>query len=289
MTKVKWPGIVELIGHAYSKHWAVGQFNMSNLETLKAIVEAANDVKSPVMVGVSMTTIQHVGLTYLAALIQAARQISKVPLYFHLDHGRDFSTVEACINIGFDSVMIDVSRYPLERNIAMVRQVAELAHSQGVGVEGQVGETWDEKKGQVIQNLTNPTEAQCFVEATGIDYLAISFGNTPGRLKGESKVDLSVISNIAHIVRVPLVLHGGTSIARDMIRKAIRYGAAKINIDAAIRRAVTRAITDLCQQQSPPVDPRIYFEKVREVAKAVVIEKMQLFGSTKRADEITQC
>jgi fructose-bisphosphate aldolase class II len=275
--------IVEMIRRARQEGWALGQFNMSNLETLQAIVLAANDAKSPVIVGVSMGTIRHVGLSYIRGLLQAAHSEANVPLFFHLDHGPDLATIESCVAIGFDSVMIDTSRYSLEENVALVRQVVEFAHDRGVGVEAQIGETWDEETGTQVQMKTDAEEARAFATATGVDYLAVSFGNTPGRWEGEADVDLDVVKEVARLSSVPLVLHGGSSIPEGAIQQAIQLGAAKVNIDVAIRRAVTSSMIASYCRENAPTDPRVAFRAAREAAKAIIMEKMRLFGSVNRA------
>ncbi|MBW7886195.1 MAG: class II fructose-bisphosphate aldolase [Caldilineaceae bacterium] len=274
--------IIATIQRARQEGWALGQFNMSNLETLQAIVAAAGQAQSPVIVGVSMGSLRHIGLSYLAGLIQGARSEATTPLFVHLDHGADLATVKACINIGFDSVMIDASRYRFEENVRVVREVVELAHNRGVGVEAQVGETWDEETGEEIESRTDPASVRRFVDATGIDYLAISFGNTPGRVEGAAEVDLALIRACAAESPVPLVLHGGTSIPDDAIREAIAAGAAKVNIDTAIRQAVTGALRRAYAGDSGPSDPRTVLSAARAAAQQVVENKMQLFGSAGR-------
>ena len=274
--------MVTMIRRAYQEHWALGQFNMSNLETLQGILEAANETKSPVIVGVSMGTMRHVGLSYLRGFIMAARAEARTPLYFHLDHAPDLSTIESAIEIGFDSVMIDTSRCPLEENVSAVRKVVAVAHPRQVGVEAQIGETWDEESGEQVQTRTDPAQVEEFVAATGVDYLAVSFGNTPGSLAGEADVDLSLLKEIATRSPVPIVLHGGTSIPAPMLEEAIRVGAAKVNIDTAIRQAVTRVLSTQYGVSVVPADPRKVFKQVREEVSKVVIERMTLFGSIGR-------
>jgi len=275
--------IVAMIQAARLDGWALGQFNMSNLETLQAIITAANAARSPLIVGVSMGTLRHVGLPYLAGLIQGARGVAQTPLYFHLDHGADFAAVRSCIEIGFDSVMIDASRWRLEENIDRVREVVAYAHARSVGVEAQVGETWDEETGDEVETRTRPEAVRPYVEATGIDYLAISFGNTPGRVTGEAAIDLALVDACAAVSPVPIVLHGGTSIPDPAMRQAIRAGAAKVNIDTAIRKAVTTTLHAAYATGSGPSDPRKVFQQARDVVVQVVIEKMQLLGSAQRA------
>ena len=275
--------VVAMVRRAYQEHWALGQFNISNLETLQGIIEAANETRSPAMVGVSMGTLQHVGWSYLKGFILAARAEATTPLYFHLDHGLELPTIKSAIEIGFDSVMIDTSHYPLEQNVNAVRQVVTVAHEQGVGVEAQIGETWDEETGEQVQTRTDPSQVEEFVAATGIDYLAVSFGNTPGSLAGEANVDVNLLMEIAAHSPVPIVIHGGTSIPPAMLSEAIRAGAAKVNIDTAIRQAVTKVLSTQYSTSVVPTDPRKAFKLVREQVKKVVIERMTLFGSIGRA------
>jgi ketose-bisphosphate aldolase len=230
-----------------------------------------------------MGTLRHVGLPYLAGLIQGARASAAVPLYFHLDHGADFAAVKSCIEIGFDSVMIDASRFRLEENVRLVREVVDYAHARAVGVEAQVGETWDEETGEEVETRTDPAQIEGFVAATGIDYLAVSFGNTPGRLEGDAAIDLDLIQACAAVAPVPLVLHGGTSIPDEAMVRAIAMGAAKVNIDTAIRKAVTSTLAQAFAGGTPPSDPRKLFQAARLAATHVIQGKMQLFGSTNRA------
>ncbi len=163
-----------------------------------------------------------------------------------------------------------------------MREVVDYSHPLGVGVEAQVGETWDEETGDLVETRTDPTQAAAFVAATGIDYLAISFGNTPGRLDGKADVDLGLVHACAAASSVPLVLHGGTSIPDNAMRDAIAAGAAKVNIDTAIRKAVTAALRGKYGTSDGPSDPRKAFQPVRDAVEQVVMTKMQLFGCEQR-------
>ncbi len=275
--------ICEMIQQANAEHWAIGQFNISNLETLQAIVAAANEANSPVLVGVSMGSLRHIGLSYLEGLILGARSEATVPLYFHLDHGANFEAVKSCIEIGFDSVMIDASRFVWDENIRQVREVVAFAHARGVGVEAQVGETWDEETGEQVETRTEPAQVRPYAEATGIDYLAISFGNTPGRTQGAADVDVGLIQACAAESPVPIVLHGGTSIPDSAMQTAIQSGAAKVNIDTAIRQAISTTLSDAYGQKvGPPIHARC-LRRSRHAVKETVIGKMDLFGSAGRA------
>jgi fructose-bisphosphate aldolase class II len=275
--------ILTLLQRARHEGWALGQFNTSALEVLQGIVDAANEAASPTIVGVSMGSLRHIGLAYLPGLVQGARAAVQVPLYFHLDHGSDFAAVKACIEAGFDSVMIDASRADLAENVRIVKEVVAFAHARGVGVEAQLGETWDEETGEQVESRTDPAMVGDFVATTGIDYLAISFGNTPGRMEGEAEVDVDLIRACAAASPVPLVLHGGSSIPEDALHQAIAAGAAKINIDTAIRRAITATLEHAYCTGASPHDPRKALQAMRQSVKEVVMYKMGTFGSAGRA------
>lgn len=276
----------EWIRRAQAEGWALGQFNISGLTVLQGIVEAANEARSPVLVGVSMGSLRHIGLPYLAGLVQGAKRAAQAPLFFHLDHGDSYETVVHVIEAGFESVMIDASRMTLDDNVHLVRRVVEYGRARGVGVEAQIGETWDEETGDLVETHTDPAQVASYVAATGIDYLAISFGNTPGRQSGRADVDLDLIRACASASSAPIVLHGGTSIADAAMRAAIGFGAAKVNIDTAIRQAVTGAFQAAYAprggSEADTTDPRRAARAVREAVRKTVLGKMELFGSPGR-------
>ena len=269
--------VAELIHRARREGWAVGQFNMSSLDTVHGIVDAANETHIPCLVGVSMGTLRYAGLEYVAGLMRAARVHAAVPLYFHLDHGSDLEVVRWAIHAGFDSVMIDTSMLPYAENVARVRETAEVTRAHGVALEAQLGETLDEETGAGAQIETDPAAVRRFVTETGIDYLACSFGNAPGTGVGTSDPDRGLIERIGRASPVPLVVHGGTSLSDDMARFAIRCGAAKINIDTWIRRAVSRTLARCYANGASVADPRVPFKQVRTAVAAAVTEKLRLF------------
>lgn len=268
--------VVELIHRARSEGWAVGQFNMSGMDTLHGIVDAANAARLPCLVGVSMGTLRYAGMEYIAGLMRAARIHATVPLYFHLDHGSDLDVVRRAIAAGFDSVMIDTSMLPYAENVAQVRAVADVTRSHGIGLEAQLGETWDEETGAGAQIETDPDAVRRFVTETGIDYLACSFGNAPGTGVGTGAPNRDLIERLGRVSPVPLVVHGGTSLSDEMTRFAIRCGAAKINIDTWLRRAVHETLARY-GNGNDGADPRITFKRIRAAVAAAVTEKLRLF------------
>jgi ketose-bisphosphate aldolase len=276
-------GAAAWIRTGYEEGWAVGQFNMSNLETLQAIVNAANRARSPVFVGTSMGTIRYAGLDYIAGMLEAARRSSEVPIMLHLDHGPDVETIEACLARGYDSVMIDGSNLPFEDNVDLVRKVVEMSRPLGVAVEAQIGRTWEEDGDDRTQVETTAEEAGAFVRDTEVDYLAVSVGTTPGRLEGESSVDLALLEEIARVTEIPLVLHGGSSVPEHVMVETVRLGAAKVNIDTAIREAVTSSLAAFYGNPGYSHDPRFALRQAREEAEKAVLERIELLGSAGRA------
>lgn len=236
----------------------MGEFNISNLEVLQAILDAGHELQSPVLAGVAMGTLQHVRLNYLHGLMQGARSEVKMPLFFRLDHRPDFIIVKQLIEISFNSVLLDTSHLPFNENVKEVRRAVDYAH--GATVEARVGEASDEEKCISREEITRLENMFQFVHQTGIDLLAFSFGSKPGCLVGESTPDLEIVRSVTFISPVFCVLLGASSIPDEFIRQAIALGAAKVIIDAY----------------------RIAMRSVREVVKNAVMEKMRLFGTENR-------
>ena len=250
--------VAELIRRAHRERWAVGQFNMSSLDTLHGIVDAASAAQTPCMVGLSLTSLRYVGPEYLAGLIPAARSQASVPLYFHLDHGADLDDVRQVVAMGFDSVMIDTSMLAYAENVARVREVVAFARDHGVGVEAQLGETWEAGSGAGRETVTDPAMVAEFAHATGIDYLACSFGNKPAGGVGIGTPDRTLFERIAQASPVPLVVHGGTSLTDDMIRFGDRMRGRQDQhryLDPACRHADSGAL--LCGARSHGGPPRV--------------------------------
>jgi ketose-bisphosphate aldolase len=271
------------IGRAYRESWAVGMFNAHHLEATQAIATAADRNKAPVMLSTTMGGIKHVGLDYFVAMADVARKRSAAPLILHLDHGADYEIVRECIESGFDSVMIDASSASYDENVDLVRRVVALARRHGVGVEAQIGETLAEEGGEVIERKTTVEEAVQFVRDTGIDYLAISIGNTPGQLADNAPIDVPLVKAISAAVNMPLVLHGGTSVPQATVAQLIAAGIAKINIDAAVKGAFRSTFQRHYGVDDPIVDTRVPFGEARALAVEAVSERIQWFGAVDRA------
>jgi fructose-bisphosphate aldolase class II len=299
----------ELLKKAQREAYAVGAFNIQNLESLLAVVEAAVEEKSPVIVAVTPSAIKYGGLNYLAGLVKTAAEALPIPMSLHLDHGEDVETVKKCLEAGFTSVMIDGSHLPFEENISLTKHVVDLAHQKGVSVEGELGRLAGIEEKTVAEReavLTDPIEAEEFVRRTSVDALAVSIGTSHGayKFKGEPKLDFERLKQIRERVDVPLVLHGASSIPQWIIEKATKYGAelagakgipedhikkaialgiTKINIDTDLRLAFTATIREVLATAPKEFDPRKILGPAKEAVKEVVKAKMRLFGSSGKA------
>lgn len=296
----------DLLISAMREAYAVGAFNISNLESLLAVVEAATEEKSPVIIAVTPSSIRYAGLSHIASMVKTATlEYASVPMSLHLDHGKDVETVSKCIEAGFTSVMIDGSRLKFEENIALTKRVVDLAHPQGVSVEAELGRLAGIEEAIVEEEeavLTDPHAAREFVERTGVDALAVAIGTSHGayKFKGEPKLDFERLKLIRERVDIPLVLHGASSVPQRIIDKAVKYGAelsgakgipeehikkaislgiAKINIDTDLRLAFTAAVREFLTNSPKEFDPRKILGSAKEAVKGVVRGKMHLFGS----------
>ena len=277
----------ELLLDAQKNNYAVGAFNVNNMEIIQAIVGAAEETNSPVILQASQGAIKYAGIEYIASLGKLAGLNSKVPVALHLDHGTDFDQVMLCIRHGFTSVMIDGSRFPLEENIAYTKKVVEIAHAVGVSVEAELGKIGGTEDHISVSDrdatFTDPLEAKRFVEETGIDFLAIAVGTAHGVYKGEPKLDYDRIQAIRDIVDVPLVLHGSSGVPYESLKKAITLGVCKINIDTDIRAAFANSVKEFVKDNPEEIDPRKILKPARKAMQEVIKEKMHVFGSVGRA------
>lgn len=274
--------------------YAVGAFNFNNLEQVKAIMKAASEMNSPVILAGSHGATQYAGTQFLVQMAVAAKQsFPKVDLALHLDHGLDYEKCKEVIDLGFSSVMIDASKKPLEENISKCKKVVDYAHKFGVSVEGELGRLFgveDEiNVSEADAAMTNPEEASYFVEKSGIDSLAVSIGNSHGLYKTKNPfIDLERLKKIKDKVNVPLVLHGASGIPEESVRSACTIGIAKINIDTECRLAFRRAIdkfvaaNPLDDRKTNTYDPRKIIGPAIDAMAEVVKMKMEWFGSVNK-------
>ena len=304
----------EMFKKAYEGGYAVGAFNVNNMEMIQAIVEAANECRSPVILQVSAGARKYANPVYLRHLVAAAVETTDIPIAMHLDHGADFEICKASIDGGFTSVMIDASSKPWEENIAITKKVVEYAHDHGVVVEAELGKLAgiedDVKVEAHDAQFTSPDEVQEFTERTGIDSLAIAIGTSHGAYKfkpgQDPKLRIDILEEIGRrLPGFPIVLHGASSVPQDQVavvnefggsmpnaigipeselRKAAKLAVCKINIDSDLRVAFTAAIRKHLAENPSHFDPRQYLGDARVNMKEMVRHKIiNVLGSENKA------
>lgn len=278
----------EMLIKARKEHYAVGQFNINNLEWTQAILDEAQALNAPVILGVSEGAGKYMGgWTVVSAMVKAyieAKNIT-VPVALHLDHGTSFEVCKAAIDEGFTSVMIDASHYPFEENIEMTKKVVEYAHAQGVSVEAELGKVGGQEDNIVAESMyADPEECKILVEKTGIDCLAPALGSVHGPYHGEPKLGFKEMAYINELLNMPLVLHGGSGIPDEQLRKAIDRGTAKINVNTESQQAWTAIVRKVLSEDSKVYDPRKVIGPGKEGIKAVVRAKCEVFGCINKAN-----
>jgi len=278
-----------MIENAQREGYAIAAFNIHNLETIQAVVEAAWEERSPLIIQTTPGTLRHAGIPYVAACVKTAARLYDIPIALHLDHCESFETIMQCIRAGYTSVMIDGSKLPYDRNVATVKKVVDIARSVGVSVEAEIGKIGGTEDDMTVDEseaaLTIPEEAEDFARATGVDILAIAIGTAHGLYKGEPKLDFERLSAIRERVDIPLVLHGGSGVSDEAIRESIKRGICKINIATELKVPMAQAIQDVFAANPEENDPRQYMGKAKEAVKEVARKKIQLCGSSGRAWE----
>ena len=293
----------EMFAKAINDDYAIGAFNVNNMEIIQGIVDAAQAENAPLILQVSAGARKYAKPAYLTKLVEAAIIDTGVDVALHLDHGEDFDICKKCVDDGFTSVMIDGSKHPFEENIALTKEVVEYAHAHGVVVEAELGKLAGVEDNIKVDarsaTFTDPDEAAEFVERTGVDSLAIAIGTSHGayKFKGDPYLDFERLKKIhALIPDTPLVLHGASSVLRefvdrcneyggqipgaqgvpeDMIREAAKYGICKVNIDTDLRLAMTAEIRRVLVENPAEFDPRKYLGPGREAITRMVQHKIK--------------
>jgi len=282
----------EILKAAEAGKYAVGAFGVQNLETCQAVVEAAVEERSPAILIISSGAIKYAGLQVIADIVKTLAEAAPVPIVAHLDHGESFKLATQCIHAGFKSVMVDASHFPYEENVAITKQVVEMAHAVNATVEGEIGKIGGVEENIVVSaaeaTMTEPEEAARFVKDTGVDAVAVAIGNAHGLYHGEPKLDIPRMGRIYAAVKAvdpncALVLHGGSGTPDHMIREAIAAGVSKINIGTELKLAFVNGVKETLAKKPNVDDPRHLIAPAREAVKAVTKEKMRLFGSSGRA------
>ncbi len=302
----------EMFEKSMKEHFAVGAFNVNNMEIIQGIVDAAAEENSPVILQASSSAIKYARVGYLKKMIEAALEEHNIPIALHLDHGPDFETCKMCVDNGFTSVMFDGSKYDFEENVRLTKEVVDYAHSHGVVVEAELGKLAgiedDVNVALGDAMYTDPEQAREFVQRTGCDSLAIAIGTSHGayKFKGEAKLRFDILAKVKELIpSTPIVLHGASTVIPELVDMCNKYGGdipgakgvpdemlhqaslcgvSKINVDTDLRLAMTAEIRKVFTEEPAVFDPRKYLQPAREQIKATVQHKIRdVFGSSNKA------
>ena len=276
----------QILKKAQEGHYAVGAFNVENMEMVVAVISAAEEMNAPVIMQTTPSTVKYAGLDYFLANVKVAASRANVPVAIHLDHGSSFELASEAFRTGYTSIMIDGSHGDFESNVKLSKSVVDMCKSSGIAVEaelGKVGGKEDDLDGGDGDIYTDPLEAKEFVERTGVDSLAIAIGTAHGMYKGEPKLDLDRLSEIREVVSVPLVLHGGSGIPDSKVQESIRRGICKVNYATELRIAYTDGIKKYLSENPNEIDPKKYNKAGFDEVKKFVKEKMRVCGCENKA------
>ena len=302
----------EMFERSMKEHYAIGAFNINNMEFIQAITDAAEEAKSPVILQVSSSAIKYARIPYLMKMVEAAVETTTIPIAIHLDHGPDFETAKMCIDNGFTSVMIDGSKYDFEENVRLTKEVVDYAHAHGVVVEAEIGQLAGVEDDVNVSDddakYTNPDQAYEFVQKTGCDSLASAIGTSHGayKFKGEPRLRFDILEKVKEkLPNTPIVLHGASTVIQEyvkmcndhggkldgaqgcpdeMLHEAAQRGVSKINVDTDLRLAMTGTVRKVFAEQPEVFDPRKYLGAARdEIKKAVSHKIVDVFGSANKA------
>lgn len=282
--------MTEMLNKAKNEGYAVGQFNINNLEYTQAILLAAQEENSPVILGVSEGAGKYMGgFKTVVAMVKGLMDYYNitVPVAIHLDHGSSFEKCVEAMYAGFTSVMIDGSHYPLEENIALTKRVVDVAHTLGISVEAELGRIGGQEDDLVVDDAEAmyaiPSECDQLVRETGVDCFAPALGSVHGPYKGEPKLGFDRMKEVMELTGVPLVLHGGTGIPTKDIQKAISLGTAKINVNTENQITSTKTVRKILEEKPELYDTRKFMGPARDTIKETVIGKIREFGSSNKA------
>ena len=277
----------ELLLDAQKNKYAVGAFNVENMEMVLAVLNAAEQTKSPVIMQTTPGTLKYAGADFYFANIRAAAERSNIPVVCHLDHGNSFETAIKAFHTGYTSIMIDGSKLKFEENIALTKSVVDVCHAGNIPVEaelGRVGGKEDDLDNTGINNpFTDPNEAAEFVKRTNCDSLAVGIGTAHGVYKGTPQVNFEVLGRIHELVKVPLVLHGTSGVPDEQVIRCINMGMCKVNYATDLRIAFTNGVKEHMKNNPAVFDPKKYGAVGMTEVTRYVIERMQVLGSCNRA------
>ena len=269
----------QLLKDAQLKGCAIGAFNVENMEMVQAVSQAAADENSPILVQTTFSTLNYASPAYFRAMVAAAASETGAQLVLHLDHGDSIETVKKCVDAGYSSVMIDGSQLSFEENVALTNKAVEYAHAHGVPVEaelGKVGGKEDDVESDEDNAYIDPAQAEEFVERSGCDSLAVGIGTAHGIYKGEPNIRLDILEEVRKRVSVPLVMHGTSGVADEIVKEAVKRGICKVNYATELRVAYTKAIREVLAADEELFDPKKYGTKAREYVKAHVCDKIRV-------------
>ena len=276
----------QLLSDAQKEGYAVGAFNVENMEMVQAVAAAAEELQAPVIMQTTPSTVKYADFAYFYANAKAAAESVSVPVVIHLDHGNSFELAMRALRTGYTSVMIDGSHGTFEENIAVSKAVADACHPSGVPVEaelGKVGGKEDDLEGGEGNPYTDPEEAGIFVEKTGVDSQAVAIGTAHGVYKGIPRLDVKRLSEIREVVTIPLVLHGTSGVPDDAVRECIRRGICKVNYATDLRIAFSRGVKAYLKENPDVFDPKKYGAAGREEVKQYVMDKIRVCQSVGKA------
>lgn len=276
----------EILLKAQAGGYAVGAFNVENMEMVQAVAEAAEELQSPVIMQTTPSTVKYAGLDYYLANVKTAAERVSVPVVMHLDHGSSFELAMQALRTGYTSIMIDGSHASFEDNIAVSRAVTDACRPSEIPVEaelGKVGGKEDDLDGGTDNPYTDPEEAKEFVERTGVDSLAVGIGTAHGIYKGEPKLQYDILSRIRDTVDIPLVLHGTSGVPDEAVKECIKRGICKVNYATDLRIAFTKGVNQIFAADADTIDPKKYSRAGREEVKKYVMSKIKVCGSVGKA------
>ncbi len=265
--------------------YAVGAFNVENMEMVMAVIAAAEELRAPLMLQTTPSTIKYAGLDMYLANVKAAAERASVPVCLHLDHGDSFDLAMRALRTGYTSIMIDGSHNVFEENIAVTKAVADACRPSGIPVEaelGKVGGKEDDLDGGEGNGYTDPLEAKEFVERTGVTSLAVAIGTAHGVYKGVPKLDLDRLAEIRKVVDIPLVLHGASGLSEEAVVESIKRGICKVNFATELRIAYTDGVKEFLAANPDAFDPKKYGKVAMEHVKEIVETRMKMCGCTGR-------
>lgn len=277
----------EMLIKARKEGYAVPAFNIHNLETAQVVIEAAVEMKSPVILAATPGTMNYVGRGYIQAIAETAAKENDIPIALHLDHHETVESIEESLELGTKSVMIDGSHLTFEENITLTKKVVDKAKAYDATVEAELGRLIGQEDDMIVEAkdgaYTDPDAAKEFVECTEVDSLAVAIGTGHGVYETEPDIDFKRLKRITSLIDIPIVLHGASGLSEEDIQKCIALGCAKINIATELKIPFSKALRSYMIEYPEETDPRKYFKPAKEAMKKVVIEKILICKSDGKA------